>query len=78
MIEIHNMLNIVCTEAVEDGGIPEVPDHVHGIAPNYWAPRRDARAAHVEEPRRKPENLPTFQYNLELVQDEDGKVRWYD
>jgi hypothetical protein len=79
MIEIHNLLNIVCTEAFEDGGIPEVPDHVRDIAqPNYWAPRRDARSLQVEESLRTPQNLPTFQYNVEFVVDEDGKGYWYD
>ena len=78
MIEIHNMLNIVCTEAIEDDGIPEVPDHKHGAEQNYWAPKRNARATEHSEAPRRPQQLPTLRYDLELVQDENGKVRWCD
>lgn len=78
MISLENILNIICTEAFEYGGIPEVPDHKHGAPQNYSALKRDARGAVENEPRANSEQFPDLQYDLELVQESDGTLRWYE
>jgi hypothetical protein len=77
MITINNLLNIICTEAFEYDGIPEVPDHKHGDRQNYSAPKRDARGTR-RNARTQSANLTTLRYDLELVQDEDGILRWHE
>lgn len=78
MITIENLLKIICTEAFEYDGIPEVPDHKHGDRHNYSAPKREARDKRKSDTRSHSANLTTLQYDLELVQDEDGVLRWHE
>jgi hypothetical protein len=78
MISLENILNIICTEAFEYGGIPEVPDHKHGEPQNYSALKRDARGLVENDARSQSSHLPVLRYTLELVRDSDGKVRWHE
>ncbi len=79
MISLDNLLNIICTEAFEYGGIQEVPDHKHGALQNYASPKRDARgASYGERPACNNGALPPMQYTLELIRDEDGTLRWVE
>ena len=78
MIALKNILNIICTEALEYGGIPEVPDHKHGAPQNYSAYKRDARGEAVNDPRSQSEQLSDLQYDLELVVDSDGHLQWHE
>ena len=74
MLSLENLLDIVCTEAFEHGGIPEVPDHKHGASQNYSAPKRDARGVVQEDVRSTREGPPVLRYDLELIQDADGTL----
>lgn len=78
MIALENILNIICTEAFEHGGIPEVPDHKHGAPQNYSAPKREARGEIQDHTRSHSETLNSLQYDLELVQESDGTLRWIE
>jgi hypothetical protein len=78
MIPLEDMLNIICTEAFEHSGVPEVPDHKHGERHNYSSTHRDAREDNREPRRSAPQQMPPLQFDLELIQDEDGKLHWVD
>jgi hypothetical protein len=78
MISLENILNIICTEAFEHDGVPEVPDHKHGAPQNYAAQKRDARGE-IEDQERSPSAPPdSLQYDLELVQERDGTLQWLE
>lgn len=78
MIPLEDMLNIICTEAFEHSGVPEVPDHKHGERHNYSSTHRDAREDHQEQRRSGVQELPPLQFDLELIRDEDGNLHWVD
>jgi hypothetical protein len=79
VITLKNLLNIICTEAFEHGGIPEVPDHKLGESNHYAQPKRAARGylTHEGTPSRS-EQLPVFRYRLRLVREPDGSLRWIE
>ena len=77
MISLQKLLDIVCTEAIEYGGLPEVPDRVDGAMENYHAAKRTARGEPDEhEAGAVQPALPPIQYDLELIEDERGKLHW--
>lgn len=78
MVDLKNILGMVCTEAFEHAGIPEVPDHKHGAPQNYSALKREARE--VLHPVVRPDSLqPTIlRFDLELVQEPDGTLNWVE
>jgi hypothetical protein len=78
MIDLEDLLNIVCTEAFEHDGIPEVPDNKHGAMQNYSAEKRGARSIVQGEVRAPSENRAALRYDLELVREEDGTLRWVE
>jgi len=78
MIPLDDMLNIICTEAFEHSGVPEVPDHKHGERHNYSSTHRDAREDNHQQRKSGPQQLPPLQFELELIRDEDGKLHWVD
>lgn len=76
MIGRKNLLNIVCTEAVEHSGVPEIPENKHGAWQNYSTGKRDARGSvgmdvvtHVNDPE------PLI-YRLEVIRHDDGTLSW--
>lgn len=78
MIALENLLNIICTEAFEYDGIPEVPDHKHGAPQNYSVPKRDARGLVHEGARSYSTEPPALRYDLELVEEPDGTLHWVE
>jgi len=78
MIGLDNLLNMICTEAFEHSGIPEVPDHKHGAPQNYSALKREAREVFRGEQRFNATNLPALRYDLELVEEADGTLHWIE
>lgn len=78
VITLEDILNIICTEAFEHSGIPEVPDHKHGAPQSYAAAKRDARGDVHESRRSNSQQLPALQFDLELIEDEDGKLHWVE
>jgi hypothetical protein len=78
MITLDGILDIICTEAYEYGGIPEVPDHKHGAPQNYSAAKRDARGVVPDDSRSYSASIVKLRYGLELLQEADGKLRWVE
>jgi hypothetical protein len=78
MIALENLLNIICTEAFEYDGIPEVPDHKHGAPPSYYSAKRDARGPVHEGTRSYAGEQRTMRYDLELLEEPDGTLRWVE
>ena len=78
MIVRKNLLNMICTEAFEHSGIPEVPDHKHGAPQNYSAQKRDARGDVPEVTRVASCGQALLRYDLELLEREDGTREWVE
>ena len=78
MILLKNLLNMICTEAFEHSGIPEVPDHKHGSPQNYSAQKRDARGDIHGVVRVASSEKALLRYDLELVEREDGTLEWVE
>jgi len=78
MISLENLLNMVCTEAFEYGGIPEVPDQKHGAPQNYSAMKREAREIVQDQTRSSSGSQPVLRYDLELLQEPDGTLHWVE
>jgi hypothetical protein len=78
MISHKEILDIVCTEAIEYGGLQEIPGHKDGAKLSFHSPKRGARGPETNDGGR-PESQPlAIQYDLRLVQEEDGKLTWKD
>ena len=78
MIALENLLNLICTEAFEHGGIPEVPDNKHGAPQNYASEKRDARGLARHDPPSQPKETPILRFDLELIEEKDGTLRWIE
>jgi hypothetical protein len=78
VITLEDILNIICTEAFEHSGIPEVPDHRYGSPPNYAYAKRDARGQFHIYWRSNSRQLPKLDYDVELIVDDDGNLHWVD
>jgi hypothetical protein len=76
MIPLDDLLNIICTEALEHSGAPEVPDHKHGATQNYSTEKRDARGSLSMDRTAYSSDLPPLRYDLELVRRPDGTLNW--
>jgi hypothetical protein len=78
MISLDNLLDIICTEAIEHGGLQEVPDRVDGTIEYYHSPKRNARGGYENGELRGAGTLPPIRYDLELIELTDGKLRWVE
>lgn len=78
MILLKNLLNMICTEAFEHSGIPEVPDHKHGAPQNYYAQKRDARGEVPDVVRVVSSEEAVLRFDLELLEREDGTLEWVE
>jgi hypothetical protein len=78
MILLKNLLDMICTEAFEHSGIPEVPDHKHGAPQNYSAQKRDARGDCPDVTRIASSEQAVLRYDLELLEREDGGIEWVE
>ena len=76
MISLKKLLDIVCTEAIEYGGLQEVPDRTDGTMEHYHSPKRSARGKYENSEQSSIGNLPPIQYALKLIEDEDGTLHW--
>lgn len=75
MISLKKLLDIVCTEAVEYGGLQEVPDRVDGAEEYYHSIKRNARGE-FRNGEQAPIDLPPIEYTLKLIEEEDGSLNW--
>ena len=78
MIRPKNLLDMICTEAFEHSGIPEVPDQKHGAPQNYSAQKRDARGEISDIARVASSEQSVLRYDLELLEREDGTLEWVE
>ena len=76
MISLKKLLDIVCTEAIEYGGLQEVPDRVDGAMDHYHSLKRNARGESDYSESITNENLPPMRFDLELIEKEDGTLQW--
>lgn len=76
MISIETLLGIICTEAIEFGGLLEVPDRMDGTSEYYHSAKRKARGDY-ERGEEKPTGIrPPIRYKLELIRAGDGTLHW--
>ena len=68
-------MGIIRTEAVEFGGVPEVPDHKHGTTSNFFSAKRDARPSSETETERAGQAGETYTLKLHLVRTSEG-IKW--
>jgi hypothetical protein len=78
MILSKNLLNMICTEAFEHSGIPEVPDDKHGAPQNYSAQKRAARGEFPDVAHVASSEQAVLRYDLELLEREDGTLEWVE
>ena len=78
MISTKELLGIICTEAIEYGGIQEVPLHKDGATQSFHAPKRAARGPESSNGEYDSGEAATVVYSLRLVLEDDGKLNWKD
>jgi hypothetical protein len=78
MLSDDEILEIVCTEAIEYGGVQEVPGQKHGARHSYHSPKRGARGPEQDRSGRSESNLPSVHYTLRLIQRENTTLEWED
>ena len=78
MISQNEILNIICTEAIEFGGLQEVPGHKHGGKNSFHAAKRGARGPDDNHRVCSDSEFPTVHYALRLVKETDGTLNWKD
>jgi hypothetical protein len=76
MISQKQMLKIICTEAIEFGGLPEIPGQQHGGKTSYHASKRPARRPERPPGGRTRSGLPNVKYNFRVVKKADGTIEW--
>ena len=79
MISQKEILNIICTEAIEYAGLQEVPGRQHGARSAFHSAKREGRAReHNNGGGATPDPLPTVNHQLRLLKKADGTVYWKD
>jgi hypothetical protein len=78
MISQEEMLNIICTEAIEYGGLQEIPTQKDGATNSFHSRKRGARAPSEARREEGEMDVPLLAYNLRLVQKTDGTFEWKD
>jgi len=80
MISLDMLMDIICTEAIEHGGLQEVPDRADGTVEHYHSLKRNARADGELDngEQRTTASMPPIQYDLELIESDDGTIKWVE
>ncbi len=78
MISQQEILQIVCSEAVEFGGLQEIPVQKHGARQSFHALKRMARGPEALARSAPDSGGEGVQYELRLVLEDDGTLRWED
>jgi hypothetical protein len=76
MLSIEELLGIICTEAIEHGGVQEVPAYKDGAKQSFHAAKRAARGPTASKNPRAARGSTTVKYRLRLVQERNGKLLW--
>jgi hypothetical protein len=72
------MLDIICTEAIEHGGLQEIPDQQHGGHTSFHEEKRGARTTEENNIGRSATASAGIPYDLRLVREPDGTLTWED
>lgn len=78
MISEKDILDIICTEAIEYGGLPEIPGHQHGVTAAFHAAKRLGRGKQEDTGTDHPSRAPSVGYRIRVVKRADGSLRWED
>lgn len=78
MISQKEMLNIIRTEAIEHGGVQEVPAPQHGGTNSFHSPKRPARGTQEMLEPGPAAQPPAMQCDLRLVRKANGSFEWID
>jgi hypothetical protein len=78
MLSEEEILDVVCTEAIEYGGLQEVPGQKHGARQSYHSPKRGARGSEQNRSGRPESDLAPAKYPLRLVRKVGGDLDWED
>jgi len=78
MISQNELLDIICTEAIEYGGLQEIPGHKHGAKHSFHSAKRGARTPDDDTRDSEDLHLPPINYGLRLVMEENGFLVWKD
>lgn len=76
MISIETLMNIICTESIEYGGLQEVPDRADGTIEHYHSLKRNARGEYKNGDQRIVKDLSPISFDLELIEDTQGRLHW--
>ena len=78
MISQKEMVDIILTEAIEYGGLPEVPSQQRGGKTSFHAAKRASRGMGERNGRSAASNARKVRYNLRVVRKRDGTPQWKD
>ena len=78
MISQKEMLNIICTEAVEYGGLQEIPGQQHGGRTAFHSAKRPSRKIEEGAGTQRQSDSRKMKYRLRLVKKANGTVEWVD
>jgi len=78
MISQKEMLGIICTEAVEFGGLQEIPGQQYGGKTSFHSAKRTARYNHDSRLKRVKVDSNSVEYGLRLIRSNNGKLEWKD
>jgi len=69
---------MVCTEAIEHGGLQEVPGQQHGGHTAFFAAKRISRGSSEQGRPASSSKSRTVKYGLRLVKSANGTLKWKD
>jgi len=78
MISQKEMLNIICTEAIEYGGLQELPGQQHGGKTSFHSAKRESRGPEEINGSRPESDSSTVQYDIRLIRKTNGILQWKD
>jgi hypothetical protein len=78
MISQREMLDIIRTEAIEYGGLQELPSQQRGGKTSFHAAKRVSRGMGERNGRSSGSDSPKVKYKLRVTKKGDGKLQWKD
>ena len=78
MINIEQLINIICTEAVEYGGLQEIPAQKHGARSSFHSSKRESRNQDMRSEVDPVADEPSVIYSIRLEIKSDGQLKWED
>jgi hypothetical protein len=78
MISRKEMLNIVRTEAIEHGGLQEVPGQQRGGKTSFHSAKRPSRGLEEHREGQQDTGSAEMECDLRLIKKPDGTFEWND